>query len=192
MQQCIQCELSFQRFASPNILCAAEMGMRGESRHQGCRLPIHLVKLQLTSSLRFKALNKDSRSSNSAYPNPFNLSGLLGSRGKRTALICNWEGKRIPVTAFPQWCSGSSQQPYCMPWTGNKKKKPPRAFLEIRVLYFRTFEDLREITVCPLWDTNRSTIHKTAEFWHTVHCPNGIQEKLTAKCKIKYSTTNLG
>ncbi|TNN32744.1 hypothetical protein EYF80_057091 [Liparis tanakae] len=42
---------------------------------------------RLTSSLRLRALSRESTSSNSAYPKPFSLSGLLGSRGRRTALI---------------------------------------------------------------------------------------------------------
>lgn len=56
------------------------------------------VGIGLTSSLRLRAWNRESISSNSAYPKPFNLSGLVGSRGSRTALICQGrEGREAPI-----------------------------------------------------------------------------------------------
>lgn len=52
----------------------------------------------LTSSFRLNAWNRESISSNSAYPKPFNLSGLVGSRGSRTALICQGrEDREAPL-----------------------------------------------------------------------------------------------
>lgn len=63
--------------------------------------------IQLTSSLRLRAWNRESISSNSAYPKPFNLSGLVGSRGSRTALICEGrEGReaRLRILASKEEC----------------------------------------------------------------------------------------